>query len=52
MKGLTWRSVIFPWKKDAQDVKKMIEECGGKAVLLPGDLSDGENHVRTASRSA
>lgn len=27
-------------EEDAQDVKKIIEECGRKAVLLPGDLSD------------
>ena len=27
-------------EQDAQDVKKIIEECGRKAVLLPGDLSD------------
>ncbi|CTV59835.1 SDR family oxidoreductase [Escherichia coli] len=27
-------------EEDAQDVKKIIEECGRKAVLLPGDLSN------------
>ena len=26
-------------EEDAQDVNKIIEECGRKAVLLPGDLS-------------
>ncbi len=26
-------------EEDAQDVKKIIEECGRKAVLLPGDVS-------------
>ncbi len=27
-------------EKDAQDVKKLIEEAGQKAVLIPGDLKD------------
>lgn len=27
-------------EEDAQQVKALIEECGRKAVLLPGDLSD------------
>ncbi len=33
-------------EEDAQQVKALIEECGRKAVLLPGDLSDESSPVR------
>ncbi len=40
VKGLTWRSVIFRGRRRRSGCEKIIEECGRKAVLLPGDLSD------------
>lgn len=33
-------SYFFVEEEDVQDVKKIIEECGCKVVLLLGDLSD------------
>ncbi len=38
-------------EEDAQQVKALIEECGRKAVLLPGDLSD-ESFARSLVHKA
>lgn len=37
-------------EEDAQQVKALIEECGRKAVLLPGDLATNLSPVRWSIR--